>query len=60
MREGARPKARKTAGISQAVPECAREVSATADWLAERAVQREPVVRENPIPLDIIDVFVLC
>jgi hypothetical protein len=43
MREGARPRPRGIAGISQAVPECAREVSATADWLAER-VGFEPTV----------------
>ena len=30
-------------------PECAREVSATADWLAEEAVQREPVSRPNSL-----------
>ncbi len=38
-----RPKPRAIAGISRAVPGCGREVSATADWVAERAVDREPV-----------------
>ena len=51
MRKGARPRPRGIAGISQAVSECAQEVSATADWLAERAVQREPV---SPRPNSLI------